>query len=122
MKFARWLFLIAGVYGLLLIPPQYFMEEQINREYPPAITHPEYFYGFVGVVTAWQLAFLVIASDPPRYRPLMLPSVVEKFSFGIAAPILFAQQRLPGIILVFAGIDMVLGLLFLLAWWKLKPK
>jgi len=39
----------AGIYGIAVIAPQYFMEAQVGRDYPPAITHPEYFYGFVGV-------------------------------------------------------------------------
>src|SRR5262249_1624463 len=72
MKFARYVFLIAGVYGLLIIAPQYFLEERVGTDYPPAVTHPEYFYGFVGVTLAWQVLYLVIASDPVRYRPVML--------------------------------------------------
>ena len=38
------------------------MEARVGRDYPPAITHPEYFYGFLGVAAAWQVAFLVIAA------------------------------------------------------------
>jgi hypothetical protein len=65
MRFARWVFLIAGIYGLLVVTPQYFMEGVIARTTGP-ITHPEYFYGFVGVVVAFQLVFLVVARDPIR--------------------------------------------------------
>jgi hypothetical protein len=64
MTFARRLFLIAGSYGLLVLTPQYLLEGRIGRDQPPAITHPEYFYGFVGLGMAWQFAFLVIARDP----------------------------------------------------------
>ena len=46
MKLARWIFGIAGVYGILVIAPLYFMEARIGHDDPPAITHPEYFYGF----------------------------------------------------------------------------
>ena len=49
MKFARIVFLVAGIYGLLVVAPQYFLEARIGRDTPPAITHPEFFYGFVGV-------------------------------------------------------------------------
>ena len=31
---------------------------------------------------AWQLVFFVIARDPARFRPLMIPSVVEKVTLG----------------------------------------
>lgn len=118
MKFATWVFRIAGIYGLLVMAPQYFMEESIARDTPPAITHPEFFYGFIGVAVAWQLAFLTIASDPVRYRPMMLPAMVEKATFAIAAVVLFAQQRLSGVVLGFGMLDGVLGVLFALAYWK----
>ena len=72
MKFARWTFGGAGVYGLLAILPLYFLEDRIAQDTPPAVTHPEFYYGFVGLGLAWQMAFLGIASDPARYRLMML--------------------------------------------------
>jgi hypothetical protein len=116
MRFARWTFLIAGIYGLLALVPMYFMEEQIGIDTPPAITHPEFFYGFVGVAVAFQLVFLIISTDPLKYRLFMLAAIVEKFSFAIAAGVLLIQGRLAGMIIFGAGIDLVLGLLFTLAW------
>lgn len=100
----------------------YFIEERIGRDNPPAITHPEYFYGFLGVSVAWQLAFLIIARDPGRYRPLMLAAVVEKFSFGIAALVLYLKSRLPVAMLAAGGIDSILGVLFLAAYWVTGPR
>lgn len=119
MKFARYTFLIAGVYGLLALVPQYFMENQIGIDNPPAITHPEYFYGFVGVAIAFQLVFIIFSTDPQKYRPLILPSLVEKFSFVIAAAFLLAQGRLAGMIIFGAAIDLLLGILFAVSWFKL---
>ncbi len=121
MQFGRWVFAIAGIYGLIVLTPQYFMETQIGRDYPPAITHPEFFYGFNGVALAWQVAFLVISRDPARFRPLMLPAVLEKASFGIAGWILFAQQRIPALIVGFASLDLVLGTLFIAAYFLTAP-
>jgi len=46
------------------------------------------------VAVSWQVAFL-IAQDPARYRPLMIPAVLEKATFGIAVLVLFAQQASP---------------------------
>jgi hypothetical protein len=118
MKFARITYLVAGIYGLLFITPLYFLEHQIGLDMPPAITHPEYFYGFVSVTLAWQVLFLLLARDPVRYRPLMLPTLLEKFPYGIAVIILFAQQRVSGVVLVFGLIDLTLGVLFLIAYLK----
>lgn len=122
MPFARWTFRLAGIYGLLVLLPQYFLAEQIGRSDPPAITHPEFFYGFVGVGVAWQLAFLIIGHDPARYRPLMLAAIVEKATFSIAAFILFAQQRLSVNMLAAGSIDGVLGVLFAIAWFTSAPR
>jgi hypothetical protein len=61
MKFARIVYSVAGIYGVLVLFPLYFMEESTGREHPPAISHPEYYYGFIGVALAWQVVFLVVA-------------------------------------------------------------
>lgn len=70
------------------------------------------------MAAAWQAAFLIIAQDPRRYRPLMLAGVVEKFSFPAAIAVLLVQGRVAVMVAVFAGIDLVLGLLFVTAWWR----
>lgn len=116
MLFARWVFLLAGIYGLVLLVPQYLLEAQVGRDNPPPIQHPEFYYGFLGVAVAWQVAFLVIARNPPRYRLLMLPAVLEKFSFGLATAALYAQQRLAAVVLGFGAVDMLWGGLFLVAF------
>lgn len=121
MKFARYSFLVAGIYGLLVLVPQYFLESRIGLDSPPPITHPEYFYGFVGVAIAFQIVFLIISRDPIRYRMMILPSVVEKFSFGIAAAILYGQSRLDIQLLAAGMIDVFLGCLFILSWFKTAP-
>ncbi len=122
MKFSRWLFRIAGIYGLLVLVPHYFMEEHISQDHPPPIGHAEFFYGFLGVAIAWQVGFLVIAHHPQRFRPMILPAVLEKFSFAAAAIVLFCQQRLAPPMFAAGMIDLVLGVLFLVAWRRLSAK
>jgi len=119
MKFARYTFLIAGIYGLLVLVPQYFMEAKIGVDNPPAITHPEYFYGFIGVAVAFQLVFIIISTDPQKYRPLILAGLVEKFSFPIAVALLVYVGRTSGPIIIGAAIDVLLGILFTVSWFKL---
>lgn len=120
MKFARWTFRLAGIYGLLVLLPQYFLESHIGRSDPPPITHSEFFYGFVGVAVAWQIAFLIIAQDPARYRPLMLAAIVEKATFSLATFILFAQERIATNMFVAGSIDFGLGALFAIAWFRTR--
>jgi hypothetical protein len=116
MKFARWVFLAAGLYGLAVLLPMYFMEARINAQMPPAISHPEFYYGFVGVGVAWQLVFLQISRNPLGLHRVMLAGVVEKLSFGLAAFALAAQGRLHGQLLAGAAIDLLLAGLFVLAY------
>ncbi len=120
MKFAKVVYWVAGIWGVLVITPLYFMFDAIGRQDPPAITHPGFYYGFVGLGLAWQIAFLVIARDPVRLRPMMVPSMVEKFSFGFAIVMLVIQGRTSARDLMFAGTDTLLGVLFVVAWWKTK--
>ena len=115
-RFARWVFLIAGVYGVLLVLPQYSIEGMIARAFPPAITHPEYFYGFIGVALAWQVAFLLISRDVQRYRLMMLPAILEKVTFGVAAVLLYANGRVAGSLVAGGILDLVFAVLFALAF------
>lgn len=116
MKMARWIFVIAGIYGLAALIPMYFQESMVALMNPPAITHPEYYYGFIGVALAWQLLFFQIARDPLRFRPMMLPATLEKLAFGIAALVLYAEHRLAPLMLVGGCVDLLFAGLFLLAY------
>jgi hypothetical protein len=120
MAFARWLFLVAGIWGLAVLVPHYFLEQTVGEHHPPPITHPEFFYGFVGVAVAWQIAFLIIGADPLRFRPMMLPSALEKFSFAVATIALYAAGRVAVPVLGAGLFDLLFGVLFLVAWWRLR--
>jgi hypothetical protein len=121
MRFAKAVFLIAGIYGVLILTPIYFMEGKIGRDTPPAITHPEYFYGFLGVGLSWQILFLVLSRDPLRYRAMILPSVLEKVSWGIALIFLFAQHRLRLSAFTIGSVDWIFAVLFIAAYVATKP-
>jgi hypothetical protein len=101
---------------VLIITPLYFMYELIGQKDPPPITHPGFYYGFVGVALAWQIAFLAIAQNPVRLRSMMIPSMVEKFTYAPMIAILVMQGRTNPRDLVFAATDTILGLLFVAAW------
>lgn len=118
MRFAKIVFTVAGVYGLLVLVPQYFLEGRYGRDFPPPVAHPEHYYGFVGLAVVWQVLFLVVARDPVRYRPMMIVAVLEKLSFGVAVPVLYLAGRVAPLMLAPAGVDLVLGALFVAAYLK----
>ena len=112
MKFARVVFAIAGVYGLLVLTPMYFTFDLVGRQTPPPVTQPEFYYGFVGVGVAWQVAFLVIARDPVRLHPMMIPCVLEKAAWFIAVVVLYFEHRTGLRVLTAGSMDAVLGVFF----------
>jgi hypothetical protein len=117
MNTARIVFLMAGVWGIAVLVPFYFRLEAIGRETPPAITHPEFYYGFLSVALAWQVAFLVIAAHPLRFRPMMTVAILEKFSYVASIGVLYAQGRVAaGDFTLGAVADFVLGTLFVWAF------
>ena len=116
MRFGKIVFLVAGVYGLIVVLPLYFLEHKTGQDFPPPITHPEYYYGFVGLCVAWQLLFLMLSRNPSRYRSMMIPSIIEKAAWFIPVLILFLQQRVSGFILGTAVIDACFGVLFIIAY------
>lgn len=117
MKFSRVVFVIAGIWGVLVLTPLYFMFNIIGRQDPPPITHPAFYYGFVGTALAWQIAFFVIAANPCRLRPLIIPCVIEKYAYAFAGLVLYLQGRMHGTDLVFVGADFCFGGLFLIAFF-----
>jgi hypothetical protein len=118
MQFARRVFFAAGIYGILVLAPMYFLEKQIGEQIPPPITHPEYFYGFVGLALVWQFVFLLIGSNPIKYRVLMPFAMLEKVSYGFLVPILFATGRASFVVLVGGSIDLVWLVLFAISFGK----
>lgn len=114
--FARRVFLWAGIYGIVVLVPQYFMEARINRDFPPPITHPEHFYGFIGVALAWQFVFLTIARDVVRHRLFMVPAILEKVGFGGAVVVLYGMGRADLFVLAPALVDLALAGAFFVAF------
>lgn len=120
---ARILFALAALYGIPVLLLGLFGEAQFNAAMPPAITHPEFYYGFHGVALVFQLIFILIAIDPVRYRPLMLVAVLEKLAFFAPALWLYGGGRLAeGGPFYGAMIDGVWAVLFLFAWWLVRPQ
>ena len=121
MKFAKVVFWIAGIWGALVLTPLYFIFDMIGRNDPPPITHPGFYYGFVSVGLAWQLAFIIIAHDPVRFRPMIIPSIIEKFGYGASLIVLYLQHRLHSSDLTLAAADLLLGILFVIAFFTTRP-
>ena len=120
MKFAKIVFTVAGIWGIVVTLPLYFLYDFIGRRSPPAINHPEFYYGFAGVTLTWQVVFLLIARNPARYRAVIIPSILEKFSYVIANLVLFANQRMSASQTLPSMTDLMWALLFIAAFLKTR--
>ena len=121
IRFWRWVFLSAGIIGLAELAPLYLGEGTLNRTAPPALTHPEFYYGFIGVALAWQLVFMVMARDPARYRPLIPAAVMEKLLYVASTFALYAAGRVQGAgSLLGATIDLGWLVLFAIATMRTR--
>jgi hypothetical protein len=118
MRFAKVVFWIAAIWGVLILTPLYFIFDMIGRNDPPPITHPAFYYGFVSVGLAFQVVFLVIARDPVRLRPMMIPSVIEKCGYAATLLVLYLRNRMHPQDLALGGVDLLLGVLFLIAFFR----
>ena len=119
-RFAGRVLLVAGIIGLIELVPLYFAESAVGRAQPPAITHADFYYGFIGVAVAWQVAFLIMSRDPLRYLPLMPALFLEKLLYPAATWVLYVENRLQSVsTLAVASGDLVWLALFIAVWLRL---
>ena len=116
MRFAKIVFICAGIWGILVLTPLYFLVDITGKLWPAPANYPHFFYGFVSVAMAWQIAFLIIASNPERFRLMMIPAIVEKLGHVTTVGILYARGRIGQADAGTALPDLVLGLLFVAAF------
>jgi hypothetical protein len=121
MKFAKWAFTLAGIYGLIVLTPLFFLEGTVAQATGP-LSHPVYYYGFTGIAWAFQILFLLIGRDPARMRPAMIPSIIEKLAFPAAAWPLYLTGRADLSTTMIATVDLALAFVFLAAWMVTRPR
>lgn len=120
MRFAKTVFTIAGIWGVLVLLPLYFLVDITGKPWPPPLDYPHFFYGFIGVALAWQLAFLIIGRNPERYRPMMIPAMLEKFGHVATVATLHARGAISFDAAMTASPDLLLGALFVIAFIKTR--
>jgi hypothetical protein len=118
-RFARSVLLWAGVIGIAELLPLYVGEALVNRVSPPSLTHPGFYYGFVGVALAWQVAFVIMSRDPERYLPLFPALLLEKLLYPVSTSVLFAGGRASRLELAGACGDFIWLALFVTVWRRM---
>jgi len=120
--FCTRVFRYSGIYGIAILVPLYLLEDEIALQFPPVISHPEQFYGFIGVALAWQFAFLTISRDVVRFRPLMVPAILEKVLSASSTVWLYLDGRVARPLVAPAFADLVIAVLFVASYWRTMPR
>lgn len=121
MTFARWVFTLGGIWGVLIIGSLFFAEPYVVAQTGP-LSHPDTYYGFAASTFAWQLGYLVIGRNPAAYRPFMLLGAAGKLAYAGFCWTLYAQGRIPITVPALASPDLLLAALFVVAWVKTRPQ
>ena len=116
MKLARYIFLVAGILGLLSTIPLIFAEKIM------VVRQPEFYYGFVFLDICWQVLYLFLSSHPARYRPIMIPAFLAKGSGTVSLSWLYLQGRVSVQWCVIGIVDGVFAALFLIAFWATRAE
>ena len=118
MRLARYVFIGAGIWGIAVLTPLYWLVDVSGRHYAAPTDYPAFFYGFIGVAIAWQIAFLIIGSNPARFRTMMIPAIIEKLGYVSMLVFLYSQSPISALDVQPAIPDGLLGLLFVVAFLR----
>jgi hypothetical protein len=116
MRVARWVFLTAGIVGLLMaVALLYAVSVDGHGVLPDVPSAGLFFYGFVIQHVCWQVLYIVLARDPARYRLMMIPAFFAEASTPLYPAWLYLYGFTFWVALVV--IDLVLAALFGVAFW-----
>jgi len=121
MKFAKVVFVCAGIWGIGVLTPLYWLVDVSGRRYGVPTEYPQFYYGFLSVAMAWQIAFLIIGLNPARFRMLMIPGMLEKLGYVVPLVLLYQQARVTWADAQAAVPDFALAILMMLAFVKTRP-
>jgi hypothetical protein len=121
VRFARIVFIVGGIWGIAVLAPLFFLRDITGLAYTPPATYPHFFYGFLTTAMAWQIAFLIIGSNPAKFRLLIIPAILEKWGYVLSVAMLHGNGRVSSSEAGTAVPDLLLGLLFIVAFVTTRP-
>ncbi len=119
MKIARWIFLFAGILGLLPVIHVTLNLLLSKEELLPELSSMGlFFYVFLLQYGCWQILFFFISRDPVRFRPVMILAFFVEVSIPFNSAWLFFYGFKLWIFLTVASL--VFAVLFLFAFWMTR--
>jgi len=117
MGLARLVYLVAGLWGLIVIPLGYASYLSGADPSLSSVARPEIVHGFFLITLPWQLLFLLMSRDPLRYNAVMPLTVLEKLPFAAITLALFTKGQASSVMGFFAAMDGLFGVLFAISYW-----
>jgi len=116
MKIARWIFLVAGILGLLPLAPIFYELARGGQDILPDDGSMGLFiYIFFALYVFWQVFYFFLAANPVRFRPVMI------LAFFVCAVtpfntlwLYFYGMRIWQVVII---ASLAFALLFLVAFW-----
>ncbi len=116
MKIARWVFLSAGILGLLPVVPVIFGLLFNDLELLPGLSGMGlFFFVFLFQYVCWQIFFIFLSIDPERYRPMMILAFFVEAVTPFNSAWLYFYGYKPWVFIAVGGL--VFALLFLISFW-----
>ena len=115
MKLAKWIFLIAGIFGLISTIPLAFAEKIMS------VQQPVFYYGFVCLDICLQIVYIIISTSPMRFRPMMIPAFLAKASGTVALTWLYLIDKVSTQWITIGAVDGIFAILFLIGYFSI-PK
>ena len=120
VRFARWVFFLAGIVGVAEIVPLYFLEATLAA----ASLRLSIILSSIMASSAWFWRGRSLSSSSPaiqqRYVALMPAVFLEKLLYPAAVFMLYAQGRVHPQTLGGAALDLVWLALFVAVWLRLR--
>lgn len=117
LKKAKTLFLVAGIYDLILGPIYFFGYQTLFDMFAlPAAGHPTYVQFPALLITIFGVMFLQISTDPVKYRSMIPYGMALKVGFVGLAIWSVLTVGLASVWLLIALLDFLFLIAFILAW------
>jgi hypothetical protein len=117
MRLSRWVFAIAGTFGVILILPfAYTTVVSGELSLPDGSGAGLFLIGSFLQHIVWQIVYFIIATDPHRFRPMMVPAIFSMGISGFSSIWIYAYGIRMGVPV--GVVSVLMALTFIVAYWQ----
>lgn len=123
IKTIKNLFIVAGLYDLILSLTVLFAFKQLYSYFQIALpNHVGYIQFAAALVAIFGIGFLFVAQDPAHNLNIIIMGILLKFSYSSIVLYYAAIKNIPSVWIPFAWLDLIFLILFIVAFRSLKSQ